>query len=141
VEFRFQGVQKRYASSVILQSLTLQFSAGSVSAILGSSGAGKSTLLRLLLGLEWPDEGRVLIDGVALQPAQRLAVRRRIGYVIQEGGLFPHLSVQGNLALLPRHLGWSRERTRARAAELCELMQLPAALLSRFPTELSGGWP
>lgn len=139
MEFRFEGVEKRYGSNVILESLTLQFAAGSVSAILGASGAGKSTLLRLLLGLEWPDRGQVCIDGTVLQPSQRLAVRRRIGYVIQEGGLFPHLTVQGNLALLPRYLGWSRERIRARAAELSELMHLPSSLLARFPAELSGG--
>lgn len=139
MEFRFEGVEKRHGPNVILQSLTLRFAAGSVSAILGESGAGKSTLLRLLLGLDWPERGQVLIDGVALEPARRLAVRRQIGYVIQEGGLFPHLTTLGNLALLPRHLGWSRERIRARAAELAELMELPTALLNRFPGELSGG--
>lgn len=139
MEFRFEAVDKRHGSNVILQSLTLRFAAGSVSAILGASGAGKSTLLRLLLGLDWPERGAVLIDGVALQPARRLAVRRQIGYVIQEGGLFPHLTALGNLSLLPRHLGWSRERIRARAAELAALMDLPVQLLSRFPGELSGG--
>jgi len=139
VEFRFEEVEKRHGANIILQRLTLRFPAGGVSAILGESGAGKSTLLRLLLGLDWPERGQVLIDGVALQPARRLAVRRQIGYVIQEGGLFPHLTALGNLALLPRYLGWSGERIRARAAELAELMALPAALLMRFPAELSGG--
>jgi len=139
MEFRFEAVDKCHGSHVILQSLTLQFAAGSVNAILGESGAGKSTLLRLLLGLDWPERGQVLIDGIPLQPAARLAVRRQIGYVIQEGGLFPHLTTLGNLALLPRHLGWSRERIRTRAAELAQLMELPSELLSRFPGELSGG--
>lgn len=139
MEFRFEQVEKRYGSNVILDSLTLRFPSASVSAILGESGAGKSTLLRLLLGLEWPDRGEILIDGVALQPAQRLAVRRRIGYVIQEGGLFPHLTVLGNLALLPRHLGWSAARIRERALDLTALMHLSPALLTRFPGELSGG--
>lgn len=139
MEFRFEAVEKRYGNCVVLQALTLRFAAGSVSAILGASGAGKSTLLRMLLGLEFPDRGRVLIDGVELQPQQRLAIRRRIGYVIQEGGLFPHLTGLGNLALLARHLGWSSARIRARALELAELMQLPAELLQRYPSELSGG--
>jgi osmoprotectant transport system ATP-binding protein len=80
-----------------------------------------------------------VVDGEALTRQNRLAVRRRIGYVIQEGGLFPHLRVRDNLALLPRHLNWPRARIDARAQELRELMQLPADALSRYPGELSGG--
>jgi osmoprotectant transport system ATP-binding protein len=139
VQFRFEQVSKRFGATVILERLTLQFDTGSVSAILGSSGSGKSTLLRLLLGLEWPDEGCISIDGIALQPHLRLEVRRHIGYVIQEGGLFPHLTALGNLALLPRYLGWAVARIEARARELAELVQLPATLLARYPNELSGG--
>jgi osmoprotectant transport system ATP-binding protein len=139
VQFRFEQVSKRFGASIILERLTLQFDTGSVSAILGSSGSGKSTLLRLLLGLEWPDEGRICIDGTPLQPQLRLEVRRHIGYVIQEGGLFPHLTALGNLALLPRYLGWAVARIEARARELAELVQLPATLLARYPNELSGG--
>jgi osmoprotectant transport system ATP-binding protein len=110
-----------------------------VNAVIGTSGSGKSTLLRLLLGLEWPDSGSITIDGAAMSREGRLALRQRIGYVIQEGGLFPHLRVRDNLALLPRHLRWSREHIDARARELLELMQLPADALERFPGELSGG--
>jgi len=137
--FSLQQVTKRYGSYTALDAIGVQFQTGTVSALLGSSGAGKSTLLRLLLGLEWPDEGQVLIDGRPLVYAERLAVRRRIGYVIQEGGLFPHLNGGANLALLPRHLGWSRRRIETRSRELAELMQLPADVLSRYPRELSGG--
>jgi osmoprotectant transport system ATP-binding protein len=96
-------------------------------------------LLRLLLGLEWPDSGQIVIDGAPLSRDARMAVRHRIGYVIQEGGLFPHLSVRDNLALLPRHLKWPRQRVAGRARELLELMQLSAGLLDRYPDELSGG--
>jgi osmoprotectant transport system ATP-binding protein len=110
-----------------------------VNAVIGTSGSGKSTLLRLLLGLEWPDSGSITIDGSAMSREARLALRQRIGYVIQEGGLFPHLRVRDNLALLPRHLRWSRERIDARARELLELMQLPTDALGRYPGELSGG--
>jgi osmoprotectant transport system ATP-binding protein len=124
---------------VALDDLSLQFDAGSSYAIIGTSGSGKSTLLRLLLGLEWPDSGRVAIDGEALSRRTRLNVRHRIGYVIQEGGLFPHLRVYDNLALLPRHLKWSKDRIRARARELLELLQLPLDALERYPDELSGG--
>ncbi|HEX4025658.1 MAG TPA: ATP-binding cassette domain-containing protein [Steroidobacteraceae bacterium] len=137
--FRLEHVSKRYGPFTALDDLSVTFCSGTVSAIIGSSGSGKSTLLRLLLGLTWPDAGQVLIDERALARTDRLAVRRRIGYVIQEGGLFPHLTVRGNLALLPRHLRWPRARVEARARELCELMQLPGSLLERYPAELSGG--
>jgi osmoprotectant transport system ATP-binding protein len=110
-----------------------------VNAVIGTSGSGKSTLLRMLLGLEWPDSGRIIVDQEVLTRADRLALRRRIGYVIQDGGLFPHLRVRDNLALLPRHLRWSSSRTNARAGELRELMQLPPDVLARYPGELSGG--
>jgi osmoprotectant transport system ATP-binding protein len=110
-----------------------------VNAVIGTSGSGKSTLLRLLLGLEWPDQGSITIDGEGLSRDRRLALRRRIGYVIQEGGLFPHLRVLDNLALLPRHLRWPRDRIQTRARELLDLMQLPPDALARYPGELSGG--
>jgi osmoprotectant transport system ATP-binding protein len=137
--FSLQQVTKRFHTHLALDALSVDFPAGTVTAVLGSSGAGKSTLLRLLLGLEWPDEGRVLIDGQPLVHAERLEVRRRIGYVIQEGGLFPHLNGRGNLALVPRHLGWPRRRIESRARELASLMQLPDDVLERYPRELSGG--
>lgn len=110
-----------------------------MNAVIGTSGSGKSTLLRLLLGLEWPDTGSITIDGATISRERRLSLRRQIGYVIQEGGLFPHLRVRDNLALLPRHLQWSRQRIDARARELLELLQLPADALGRYPGELSGG--
>ena len=110
-----------------------------MSALIGTSGSGKSTLLRMLLGLEWPDSGRILVDGEELSRAGRLAVRHRSGYVIQDGGLFPHLRIRDNLALLPRHLRWQRVRIETRARELLELMQLPPDVLERYPEELSGG--
>jgi osmoprotectant transport system ATP-binding protein len=122
-----------------LDNLSLLFERGTVNAVIGTSGSGKSTLLRLLLGLEWPDSGSISIDDQPLSRAGRLALRRRIGYVIQEGGLFPHLRVRDNLALLPRHLHWPAERIDARARELLELMQLPVDALARYPGELSGG--
>jgi osmoprotectant transport system ATP-binding protein len=110
-----------------------------VTAVIGTSGSGKSTLLRMLLGLEWPDSGRILVDEEELSRAGRLAVRHRIGYVIQDGGLFPHLRIRDNLALLPRHLRWQRTRIESRARELLDLMQLPQDVLERYPEELSGG--
>ncbi|GLQ89319.1 ATP-binding cassette domain-containing protein [Dyella flagellata] len=137
--FELRGVSKRYGNIVALDEVSLRFPAGSNTALIGSSGSGKSTLLRVLLGLEWPDRGEIRVDGALLEQAQVLALRRRVGYVIQEGGLFPHLTVLGNLALLPHHLGWSRERIRQRAEELAALTHLPSGALERYPAELSGG--
>lgn len=137
--FALERISKRYGEVIALEDVSLAFAAGTVSAIVGSSGSGKSTLLRLLLGLQWPDEGHIEVEGERLERSRRLAVRRRIGYVIQEGGLFPHLTVRDNLALLPRHLGWSRARIDERAAALAELMALPKSVLPRYPSELSGG--
>jgi osmoprotectant transport system ATP-binding protein len=137
--FAVEDLSKRYGAAAALQRISLRFAPGTVTALIGSSGSGKSTLLRLLLGLDWPDEGRVLADGKPLQRQDCLALRRRVGYVTQDGGLFPHLTARGNLALLPRHLGWTAARIEARAAELAELVQLPRELLARYPAELSGG--
>jgi osmoprotectant transport system ATP-binding protein len=137
--FALRHVSQRHGEVTALDDLSLTFAQGTVTAVVGSSGAGKSSLLRILLGLEWPDSGEVLVDGARLSSDTRLAARRRIGYVIQEGGLFPHLTVRGNLALLPRHLRWSRERIERRALELAALMELSPELLERYPGELSGG--
>jgi osmoprotectant transport system ATP-binding protein len=137
--FALERVGKRFGAVVALHELSLAFAAGTATALIGSSGSGKSTVLRLLLGLEWPDQGCVRIDGRVLEHNQVLALRRRVGYVIQDGGLFPHLTVLGNLALLPRYLGWDRRRIRARADELMALTDLPSGVLPRYPAELSGG--
>jgi osmoprotectant transport system ATP-binding protein len=138
--FVLDNVTLRHAGRPAIDALSLTFATGTVSAIIGSSGSGKSTLLRLLLALELPDSGEIRIEGASLHPGDDvLALRRRIGYVIQEGGLFPHLSVLDNLALLPRWLGWTVERIDARARELSALTHFPHEALVRFPAELSGG--
>lgn len=139
IAFEIDNASKRYGEVVALDRIQLRFAAGSTTALIGSSGSGKSTVLRLLLGLDWPDQGKVRINDDILQPCHVLALRRRVGYVIQDGGLFPHLTAFGNLALLPRYLGWSSERIHARVDELATLTHLPVAALDRFPAELSGG--
>ena len=138
MEFSLRDVCKRYDNSVALERITLDFPGASVTAIVGGSGSGKSTLLRLLLGLETADSGAVRVDGAPL-PRDPRPLRRRIGYVIQEGGLFPHLSVRQNLSLLPDYLRWPRPRLQARITTLLDLTNLPGSLLSRYPAELSGG--
>ena len=137
--FALECVSKRYGPVVALDEVSLSFAVGSTTALIGSSGAGKSTVLRLLLGLDWPDQGVVRTGGEMLQRADVLELRRRVGYVIQEGGLFPHLTVLGNLALLPRYMGWTPAQVQARAQELAELTHLSRDVLERYPAELSGG--
>lgn len=138
-DFALQGVTKRYGTVLALNDIHLSFEAGSTTALIGGSGAGKSTVLRLLLGLDWPDAGVVLARDQPLQRDQLLSLRQRVGYVIQEGGLFPHLTVLGNLALQPRYLRWNDARIGERARELADLTRLPADALARYPAELSGG--
>ena len=137
--FTLDKVSKRYGTVVALESVTLEFARGSITALIGSSGSGKSTVLKLLLGLEWPDSGVVRVEGSPLEGMDKLALRRRIGYVIQEGGLFPHLSARDNLALLPRHIGWTQAHINERIEFLARLAHFPMDGLSRFPLELSGG--
>jgi osmoprotectant transport system ATP-binding protein len=137
--FELSCVSKRYGAVAALDDVSLSFLAGSTTSLIGSSGSGKSTLLRVLLGLEWPDRGQVKVDGRTLQNEHVLELRRRVGYVIQDGGLFPHLTALGNLALLPSHLGWSKDRIQQRAEELAALTHLPPGALERYPVELSGG--
>ncbi|QDH68724.1 ATP-binding cassette domain-containing protein [Marilutibacter alkalisoli] len=137
--FDLAHVSKRHGSTVALDGIDLHVARGCTTALIGPSGAGKSTVLRMLVGLDWPDRGEVRFDGEPLQRQRLPEHRRRIGYVIQEGGLFPHLSAADNAALLARTLGWPRERIDARLAELAVLCRLPPDALKRYPAELSGG--
>ncbi len=134
-----EGVAKRFGQKLVLAPTTLVVAAGTSLALLGPSGCGKSTLLRLILGLLLPDAGHLWVDGTPVTPATSLRVRRQIGYVIQEGGLFPHLSANENVTLLARHLGWQKTRLADRLAELAALVRLDSRLLERYPVELSGG--
>ena len=130
-------VVKRLGAATI-GPVSLSVPSGRTLALVGPSGAGKSTLVRLLMGLAEPDAGEVLLHGEPVRPGD-LARRRRVGYVVQGGGLFPHLTAAGNVALVARHLGWPAARRAARLAELAALARLPPPLLDRFPGELSGG--
>ncbi|MEA9588230.1 ATP-binding cassette domain-containing protein [Xanthomonas sp. WHRI 10064A] len=137
--FTLDQVSRRYGQAIALDTVTLGFASGVTTALIGPSGAGKSTVLRMLVGLEWPDSGTVAVDGVPLARASLQAQRQRIGYVIQEGGLFPHLDARSNVVLLAQTLGWTQQRIDARLDSLCTLCQLPPELLARYPAELSGG--
>ena len=132
-------VTKTFGALKALDAVDLELAAGATTALIGPSGCGKSTLLRLLIGLVKPDGGRVAFDGESLTSANLAAMRKRMGYVIQEGGLFPHLTARVNVTLPARYAGWAAERRDARVAELAELVHLAPATLDRYPAQLSGG--
>ncbi|MFB6278043.1 MAG: ATP-binding cassette domain-containing protein [Salinibacter sp.] len=132
-------VTKRYGDAYAARNVTLTAEAEATTVLIGPSGSGKSTLLRLMIGLTQPDGGTVTVDDRRLTPANVQSLRRRMGYVIQEGGLFPHLTGRNNAALLARHLGWAPDRIDARIEDLTQLVQLDPNRLSQYPTELSGG--
>jgi osmoprotectant transport system ATP-binding protein len=137
--FALRDVTKVYEGRAALGPLTLDVPAGRTTVLIGPSGCGKSTLIRVLVGLVRPDAGTVRFDGTPVTPGTVRAARLRTGYVIQDGGLFPHLTARGNVTLMARHLGWDRPRTDARVRELTELTRFPADGLGRYPSQLSGG--
>ncbi len=134
-----EKVTKSYNGQQVLKPTDLSVADGRTTVLIGPSGCGKSTLLRLMIGLIRPDSGRVVFAGEELNRDNLRAIRRRMGYVIQDGGLFPHLSARGNVELMARHLGWDKERRRRRLEELVELTQLWPEVLDRFPVQMSGG--
>jgi osmoprotectant transport system ATP-binding protein len=132
-------VSKHYADATALHSINLSVERGQTSVLIGPSGCGKSTLLRLIIGLVEPDSGSIEFNGEPIKSDAIGDLRRRIGYVIQEGGLFPHLTARANVLLMARHIGKSEKEMQNRLAELCELTRFSVNLLSRYPVELSGG--
>ena len=133
-----QGVAKRFGEAQAVRPLSLAIPEGGTTVLIGPSGCGKSTLLRMLIGLAPPDQGNVLFDGAPLS-GQLTPARRRIGYVIQDGGLFPHLTARENICLMPEHLGWTTQAQAERVQALAALTRFPAARLDAWPAELSGG--
>ncbi|MBA3651802.1 MAG: ATP-binding cassette domain-containing protein [Chthoniobacterales bacterium] len=136
---RLLGVSKSFGGTVALHPIDLDFKPGLTTALIGPSGCGKSTLLRLVIALLRADTGQVLFDGTEVTDANAQEIRRRVGYVIQEGGLFPHLTARANVLLMSRHLGRPMAEIDSRLEELCALSQFPRDALDRYPAELSGG--
>jgi osmoprotectant transport system ATP-binding protein len=134
-----KGVTKSYGGRPVLWPTDLALPAGQTTVLIGPSGCGKSTLLRLMVGLIPPDAGVVRFAGKEVRPDNVLELRRRMGYVVQDGGLFAHLTARGNITLLARYLGWDGRRIETRLAELAELTRFPADGLDRYPVQLSGG--
>jgi len=136
---RFDGVRKSLGGDEIIRGVDLAITAGRTTVLIGPSGCGKSTLLRLLLRLLTPDDGRILFDGEPLTHKTERMVRHRTGYVIQDGGLFPHMTARTNVTLLATHLGWESDRIAGRLDELLTLTKFPRDGLRRYPQQLSGG--
>ncbi|MEM8945395.1 MAG: ATP-binding cassette domain-containing protein [Planctomycetota bacterium] len=134
-----KGVTKRFGTHLAVDNISFACPQGETQVLIGTSGCGKSTMLRMMVGLETPDEGQLLFEGQPLSESNLSRVRQRIGYMIQEGGLFPHLSVRENVSVVPRFLGWQQSATDSRIDELRQLAQLPTSLLDRYPRQLSGG--
>ena len=132
-------VSKRYGGVVALDDVSLDVARGTTHVLLGSSGSGKSTLLRIMLGLVVADAGEATIDGARVTPDTRRTLVGKVGYVVQEGGLFPHLTVGENIGLPAEAAGWPRRRMTERVGELAGLVGFDEALLRRYPAELSGG--
>ncbi len=135
-----ENLSKQYGPTPVVDGVSMMIEPRSITVVVGTSGSGKSTLLRMINRLVEPTSGRVLIDGndTAAEPAHLL--RRRIGYVIQGNGLFPHRTVAENIATVPQLLQWAPARIRARVDELLSVFQLePASYAHKFPHQLSGG--
>ena len=134
-----KGVSKTYGGLVVLHQIDLAVAAGRTTVLIGPSGCGKSTLLRVMIGLIQPDTGWVKIAGTELNPATILEVRHGLGYVIQDGGLFPHMSARDNVILMAQYLRWDARKIEERLGELADLTRFPQDGLDRFPAQLSGG--
>ncbi|MCP4040232.1 MAG: ATP-binding cassette domain-containing protein [bacterium] len=140
--FSLASVEKAFGELVAIADMDLDVLPGRTLALIGGSGCGKSTLLRLMLGLEEPDAGEIYFAGERIDTSDTSAiesVRRQVGYVIQEGGLFPHLESARNIDILARHLNWPEPDRNARIEELCALTHFPISGLDRRPGQLSGG--
>ena len=138
----FENVSKSYSGDAgfALREVTFEIQEGETLVLLGSSGCGKTTLLRLINRLIEPTSGRIILGGLNVATLDPVQLRRRIGYVFQGIGLFPHLDVARNIGIVPQLLGWPQERRTPRAAELLNLVGLdPTTYLHRYPDELSGG--
>jgi len=134
-----KGIVKRYGALAALAGVSLAVEPGVFVCLIGGSGSGKTTALKTINGLVEPDEGEVLIEGAPARAEPGWALRRRIGYVFQEVGLFPHMTIAENIGVGPRLAGWKREAIRARVDELLSLVALPREVAGRPPTALSGG--
>ena len=135
----FRDVSYRVAGTQVLSGLSLQVEHGETLVLLGRSGSGKTTTLKLVNHLASPTTGEVWVDGLSNAQVDVIRLRRKIGYVIQEVGLFPHFTVERNIGLVPKIEGWPAERIQARVRELMQTVGLGPEMAGRYPHQLSGG--
>ncbi len=137
----FKHVSKRYpgAATIAVENLSLEVQAGEICVLVGPSGCGKTTAMRMVNRTVEISSGEIEIGGTSVRDRSAAELRREIGYVIQQIGLFPHRTIAENIATVPNLLGWPRQRTTDRVAELLELISLPAEIADRYPAQLSGG--
>jgi osmoprotectant transport system ATP-binding protein len=139
IMLQLTNIAKNFNQEKALRDINLNVESGNLTILIGPSGCGKSTLLKIIMGLLLPDSGHVAINGQELKQLSFLEMRRQMGYVIQEGGLFPHLTARQNVALVAEYLKWNSPKLSNRIDELCDVVQLSEALLLKFPHQLSGG--
>lgn len=137
---QFKHVQKHFGNHTVIPDLSFEINRGELVTILGSSGSGKTTTLKMINGLLQADAGEILIDGHRLSDLDIVDLRRHMGYVVQQIGLFPHMTVAENIATVPKMLGWDQQQITNRVQELLDLVQLkPQEYADRYPRQLSGG--
>lgn len=140
MSIELKNISKSYKSLPALNNVNLKITNGKNTVLIGPSGCGKSTLIKIIIGLIKPDKGDVYINKNRLiDEADIYKVRKTMGYVIQDGGLFPHLTAKENIRIMAKYLGWEKEKTEKRIMQLCELTKFPFDGLGKFPAELSGG--
>ena len=139
MSIELQNITKTYNSVHALKDISFQFQADNTTVLIGPSGCGKSTLIRIVIGLISPDIGNVKVNGELITKPNILEFRKLMGYVIQDGGLFPHLSAEDNVNIMAKYLRWDEKKIKDRIIELSELTKFPVDGLKRFPSELSGG--
>ena len=133
------NVVKRFASQTAVDNVSLSVAQGETLVLLGTSGCGKTTTLKMINRLIEPSSGSIHINGTDVSEQSGPDLRRRIGYVIQDGGLFPHYTIAEAIATVPKLIGWSPDQIQERIGELMVKLQLPDSVLNRYPAELSGG--
>lgn len=137
--FELRNIWKQFGTVAVLKDVTLELTTAQTTVFLGPSGCGKSTLLRVMLGLIRPDSGEVRFAGKAVAVDCIRELRGKMGYVVQDGGLFPHFTCSQNVTLMAHHRGWRHERIEDKLHDLTQLARLSQETLGRYPTEISGG--
>lgn len=136
---RFENISKTYGDHPVLKDLSFDIKKGEFITVIGSSGCGKTTMLKMINGLISPDRGHIAVNGSNIAQTDLIDLRRKIGYVIQNVGLFPHLKVKDNIGFIPDILHYTKEEREAIVARLIETVGLTAEFSERYPSELSGG--